>query len=95
MSKFKLRLYVAGRTPQCERALRNLYRICESDLAGLYEIEVIDVLEHPGLAEAEKILAIPTLVKRLPQPVRKIIGDLSDREKVLLGLDIEQLDRNL
>lgn len=93
MTKFKLRLYVTGRTPQSQRAIDNLRSICEADLEGLYEIEVIDILENPVLAENEKILATPTLVKRLPEPVRKIIGDLSDREKVLLGLDLEQLDK--
>ena len=93
MTKFKLRLYVTGRTPQSQRAIDNLRAICEADLEGLYEIEVIDILENPVLAENEKILATPTLVKRLPEPVRKIIGDLSDREKVLLGLDIKQLDK--
>jgi circadian clock protein KaiB len=93
MTKYKLRLYITGRTPQSQRAIDNLRRICETDLTGRYDIEVIDVLEHPALAENEKILATPTLVKRLPQPVRKIIGDLSDREKVLLGLDLQQLDK--
>jgi circadian clock protein KaiB len=93
MTKFKLRLYITGRTAQSQRALDNLRTICESELSGLYEIDVIDVLEHPGLAENEKILATPTLVKRLPEPVRKIIGDLSDREKVLLGLDLQQLEQ--
>lgn len=91
MNRFKLRLYVTGRSSQSQRALENLRRICESELDGSYEIEVIDVLENPVLAEHEKILATPTLVKRLPEPVRKIIGDLSDREKVLLGLDLETL----
>ncbi|WP_374571160.1 circadian clock protein KaiB [Phenylobacterium sp.] len=93
MTEFKLRLYITGSTPQSQRAIDNLRRICESELPGLYELEVIDVLEHPGLAENEKILATPTLVKRLPEPVRKIIGDLSDREKVLLGLNIERLSK--
>ncbi len=92
MTKFKLRLYITGRTPQSQRALSNLHEICRADLAGRFEIEVIDVLENPTLAENEKILATPTLVKRLPEPVRKIIGDLSDRSKVLLGLDLETLD---
>lgn len=90
MKKFSLRLYITGRTPQSQRAIENLHNICDTDLKGLYEIEVIDVLEHPGLAENEKILATPTLVKKLPEPVRKIIGDLSDRDKVLLGLDLRQ-----
>jgi circadian clock protein KaiB len=70
------------------RAIENLRRICEDDLNGQYEVEVIDVLENPQLAEDQKILATPTLVKQLPEPVRKIIGDLSDRERVLIGLDL-------
>ncbi len=85
---YRLRLYVTGRTAQSQRAIENLRRICETETTEKFEIEVIDVLEHPSLAENEKILATPTLVKRLPEPVRKIIGDLSDREKVLLGLDL-------
>lgn len=93
MTRFKLRLYITGVTPQSQRALDNLRVICDEELAGLYEVEVIDVLEHPVLAEKDKILATPTLVKQLPEPVRKIIGDLSDREKVLLGLDLERLDK--
>jgi len=93
MSKFKLRLYVTGITPQSQRAIDNLRAICETDLPEQYEIEVIDVLEHPELAETDKILATPTLVKRLPEPVRKIIGDLSDRQRVLLGLNVERLDK--
>jgi circadian clock protein KaiB len=87
MKKFRLSLYITGRAPQSQRALDNLRAICKSELRGGYEIEVIDVLEHPTLADDEKILATPTLVKRLPEPVRKIIGDLSNKEKVLLGLD--------
>ncbi|MEZ5427841.1 MAG: circadian clock protein KaiB [Pyrinomonadaceae bacterium] len=86
--KYKLRLYVTGHTSHSMRAIENLKYICESEIQGDYEIEVIDVLERPGLAESEKIIATPTLVKKLPEPVRKIIGDLSDREKVLLGLDL-------
>lgn len=93
MTRFRLRLYITGRTPQSQRAIDNLRNICEAELAGDYDVEVIDVLEHPSLAENEKILATPTLVKRLPEPVRKIIGDLSDRERVLLGLDLERLER--
>lgn len=92
MHKFRLRLFVTGRTSQSQRAIENLQRICDTDLAGIYEVEVIDVLENPDLAEGEKILATPTLVKRLPEPVRKIIGDLSDREKVLWGLDLETVE---
>lgn len=93
MTKFKLRLFVTGRTPQSQRAIDNLRDICETEIRDGYEVEVIDVLEHPQLAERDKILATPTLVKRLPEPIRKIIGDLSDREKVLLGLNVELLAR--
>lgn len=93
MTKFRLRLYITGRTQQSQRALDNLRAICETELSGDFEIEVIDILENPMLAENEKILATPTLVKKLPEPVRKIIGDLSDREKVLLGLDLQPLER--
>lgn len=93
MTKFRLRLYITGRTPQSQRAIENLREICETELQGSHEVEVIDVLEHPALAENEKILATPTLVKQLPEPVRKIIGDLSDREKVLLGLDLERFEK--
>ena len=85
---YRLRLFITGRTPHSVRALENLREICESELKGRYEVEVIDVLEDPNEANIEKILATPTLVRKLPEPVRKIIGDLSDREKVLLGLDI-------
>lgn len=84
----KLRLYVTGRTPNSVRALANLREICASEPSFGFEIEVIDVLEHPALAEDGRILATPTLVKELPEPVRKIIGDLSDRDQVLLGLDL-------
>ena len=87
-SKYVLKLYITGHTPRAERAIANLRRICEEELNGQYEMVVIDVLERPQLAEDEKILATPTLVKDLPPPLRRIIGDLSDTEKVLLGLDI-------
>ena len=92
MRKYRLRLFVTGRTAQSLRAIENLQKICDSDLEGFYEVEVVDVLENPALAEGEKILATPTLEKRLPEPVRKIIGDLSDREKVLWGLDLEPVE---
>lgn len=88
MNKFKLRLYVTGKTPKSERAIANLKEICERDLKGLYELQIIDVLESPQLAENEKILATPTLIKDLPPPLKRIIGDLSNSEKVLLGLDL-------
>ncbi len=85
-----LRLYVAGQTPRCVAAFANLKKICEEHLAGQYEIEVIDLLLNPQLAAGDQILAIPTLVRRLPEPVRKIIGDLSDTERVLVGLNLER-----
>ena len=88
MNKFKLRLYITGKTPKSERAIANLKEICEKELKGLYELQIIDVLEYPQLAEDEKILATPTLIKDLPPPLKRIIGDLSDSEKVLLGLDL-------
>lgn len=88
MNKFKLRLYVTGKTSKSERAISNLKEICERDLKGLYELQIIDVLEKPQLAENEKILATPTLIKDLPPPLKRIIGDLSNSEKVLLGLDL-------
>jgi circadian clock protein KaiB len=86
--KYVLKLYVTGQTPRSQRAIANLRRLCEEELEGAYEMMVIDVLERPQLAEDEKILATPTLVKELPMPMRRIIGDLSDSEKVLLGLDL-------
>jgi circadian clock protein KaiB len=83
-----LRLYVAGETPKSVAALANLRRFCEEHLAGQYRIEVVDLMQHPRLAQADQILAIPTLVRRLPSPVRKIIGDLSNTERVLVGLEL-------
>lgn len=85
---WKLRLYVAGQTPKSLAAFANLKRICEEHLKGAYTIEVIDLLETPQLAKDDQILALPTLVRKLPQPVRKIIGDLSNTERVLVGLDL-------
>jgi circadian clock protein KaiB len=85
---WKLRLYVAGQTPKSLEAFANLKRLCEEHLSGRYSIEVIDLLETPQLAKDDQILAIPTLVRRLPEPVCKIIGDLSDTERVLVGLDL-------
>ncbi len=89
MSKFALKLYITGKTSKSERAINNLKNICDEELGGQYEMKVIDVLERPQLAEDEKILATPTLIKELPPPLRRIIGDLSDKEKVLLGLDLQ------
>jgi circadian clock protein KaiB len=88
VNRITLKLYVTGNTPRAERAIANLRRICEEELGGKYQMLIIDVLERPQLAEEEKILATPTLIKSLPPPLRRIIGDLSDTEKVLLGLDI-------
>jgi circadian clock protein KaiB len=85
---FVLRLYVAGQTPKSMVAFANLKKICEEHLAGRYQIEVIDLLENPKLARGDQILAIPTLVRKLPEPVRKIIGDLSNTERLLIGLDL-------
>ena len=85
---FLLRLYVAGQTPKSMTAFANLKNICEEHLAGRYEIEVVDLLKNPKLARGDQILAIPTLVRKLPEPVRKIIGDLSNTERVLIGLDL-------
>lgn len=85
---WELRLYVAGQTPKSVRAFANLKRICEEHLAGQYRIEVIDLLKNPQLAEGDQILAIPTLVRKLPEPVKNIIGDLSNTERVLVGLDL-------
>jgi len=87
--KTLLKLYVTGLTPKSERAINNIRRICESEMGGQYKLLIIDVLEQPQLAEDEKILATPTLIKELPPPLRKVIGDLSDTDKVLLGLDIK------
>jgi circadian clock protein KaiB len=89
--RWQLRLYVAGQTPKCLTAFANLKKICETYLTGQYDIEIIDLLKTPALAQGDQILAIPTLVRKLPEPVRKIIGDLSNTERVLVGLDIRQL----
>lgn len=90
MNKYILRLYITGQTPKSERAIENLRRICDEELNGQYQMVIIDVLERPQLAEDEKILATPTLIKELPPPLRRIIGDLSDTEKVLLGLELRR-----
>lgn len=84
----ELRLYVAGQSPKCLEAFQNLKRICEEHLEGRYRIEVVDLLENPTLARGDQILAIPTLVRKLPEPIRKIIGTLADTERVLVGLDV-------
>ena len=85
---YQLRLYVAGQTPKSVKAFANLKKICEEHLKGRYTIEVIDLVKNPKLAGGDQILAIPTLVRKLPQPIKKIIGDLSNKERVLVGLDL-------
>ncbi len=89
---WELRLYVAGQTPKSLLAFANLRKICEEHLAGKYRIEVIDLIENPTLARGDQILAIPTLVRKLPEPVKKIIGDLSNKERVLVGLDMRPVE---
>lgn len=86
--KYLLRLYVAGQTPKCLTALDNLKRLCEEHMHGEYEIEIVDLIQNPKLAQGDQIFAIPTLVRKLPEPMRKIIGDLSNMERVLVGLDL-------
>jgi circadian clock protein KaiB len=87
---YQLRLYVAGQTPKSVLAFRNLKQICEEHLHGRYEIEIIDLVQNPQLAVGDQILAVPTLVRRLPEPIKKIIGDLSNKERVLVGLDLRE-----
>ena len=88
--KWELRLYIAGKTIRAATTFRHLETICAAHLAGEYQIEIIDLLETPQLAEGDQIIAVPTLVRKLPEPVRKIIGDLSNTERVLVGLDIRE-----
>ena len=87
--RYVLRLYIAGSTPGSSRAVATLKAICEAHLANRYELEVVDVYQQPLLARDEQIIAVPTLVKRLPLPIRKVLGDLSDEQRVLVGLDLE------
>ena len=89
-ANYQLRLYVAGQTPKSMLALGNLKRICETHLQGRYEIEIVDLLENPQLAQGDQIFALPTLVRRLPEPIKKIIGDLSNSDRVLVGLDLRE-----
>src|SRR5690242_10694795 len=88
---FELRLYIAGQTPKSVTALQNITKYCNEHLAGKYTIEIIDLLKNPQLAEGDQIFAIPTLVRKVPEPIRKIIGDLSNEERVLVGLNIRPL----
>jgi len=90
-SRYLLRLYVVGATAGSQRAIANLRQICETELAGRYQLEVIDIYQQPSLAEGEQIIAAPTLIKELPPPVRRLVGDMSDRDRVLLGLDLRPL----
>lgn len=89
--KWELRLYTAGQTPRSLAAIKNLRKVCDEHLAGRYDIEVVDLLKNPRLAKDHQIVAIPTLVRKLPVPIRKIIGDLSDTERTLVGLQLKQL----
>jgi len=89
--EWQLRLYVAGQTAKSAAALANLRRLCETHLAGRYEIELVDLLVNPKLAAGDQILAVPTLVRKFPEPIRKIIGDLSNEERVLVGLDVKPI----
>jgi circadian clock protein KaiB len=89
--KWELRLYTAGQTPKSLAAIKNLKRVCEEHLAGCYEIEIVDLLKNPRLAKDHQIVAIPTLVRKLPVPLRKIVGDLSDTERTLVGLQLRQV----
>lgn len=92
MSVCLLKLYIAGNTARARQAIRNLENICRQDLAGQYRLEVVDVTQQPELAESEKIIATPTVIKELPPPVRRVIGDLSDADKVLVGLEIQPMN---
>jgi circadian clock protein KaiB len=91
--KYVLKLYVTGLTPRSRAALINLRKLCEENLKGRYELEVIDIYQQPGLARGEQIIAAPTLIKKLPAPMRRMIGDLSDTGKTLLGLDLKPLKK--
>lgn len=92
VGEWQLRLYIAGMTPTAQRTLRNLKALCEAHLAGRYRLNVIDLLEDPQVAEAEQIIAVPTLVRELPLPVRKILGDLSNTTRALAGLGLPEAD---
>ena len=89
--QYRLRLYVAGATERASRAILNLKSLCEEHLKGCYKLEVVDIYQQPALAKAEQIIAVPTLVKHLPQPLRRFIGDMSQTKKLLVGLDVQPL----
>lgn len=91
--KYLLRLYVTGSTPQSTRAIENIKKICEEHLKGRYELEVVDLYQNPALAKGDQIIAAPTLIKKLPLPLRRLIGDLSSSERILLGLDLREVKK--
>jgi circadian clock protein KaiB len=93
LEQWHLRLYVAGQSPKSLRAFANLMHLCEEQLDSRYDVEIVDLVQHPQLAAGDEIIAIPTLVRRLPAPMRKIIGDLSDADRVLVGLQLRRADR--
>jgi len=93
--RYVLRLYTTGMTPRSMRAVESIKAICEEHLKGRYELEIIDIRQHPVLARGDQIIAAPTLIKRLPEPLRRLIGDLSDSERVLLGLDLRPVEEEL
>lgn len=86
--KYKLCLYIAGKSQKSDNAIKNLQKYCEEELRGQYTVEIIDLIDHPHLAEGEQIIAVPTLIKKLPVPMRVLVGDLSDKSKVLVGLNL-------
>jgi circadian clock protein KaiB len=90
---YNLRLYVAGQTPKSIAAIANLRKLCDQYLAGRYSIDIVDLMRDPGLAQAHQVVAVPTLIRELPEPIRRIIGDLSNTQRVLLGLDIDPTTR--
>ncbi len=91
--KYKLRLYITGITPKSTRALTNIKAICEEHLKGRYQLEVVDVYQQPTLARGDQIIALPTLIRRLPHPLRRLVGDLSNTDRVLLGLDLKSVEK--
>jgi circadian clock protein KaiB len=92
-ARYVLRLYVTGMTPKSTRAIENLKAICEEYLHGRYHLEIVDIYQHPVLMRGEQIVAAPTLIKKLPEPLRRLVGDMSDRERVLLGLDLKPKEK--
>lgn len=93
LDRWTLRLYVAGQTPRSVAAFANLKRLCEERLPGRYNIEVIDLVKHPHLAQGDQIVAIPTLVRKLPEPIKRVVGDLSNVEKVVVGMELQEVSR--